>query len=159
MLFLLILSPLSLSLSLCLFDTHLRTINSLFSILYQMIRNILTYNRQSHPDFPILSDQIKAYVPRYLIFCLIWCFSGDGKMSYREKMEDFICSTTAIPVPPGTTPIIDFEVDTQGEWVLWSNRLGDDVFTIFCYKITYVCSFSFTPTSFSLIHILYCTRQ
>ena len=46
-------------------------------------------------------------------------------------MEDFICSTTTIPVPPGTTPIIDFEVDIQGEWVLWSNRLGDDVFTFF----------------------------
>ena len=146
MLFLLILSPLSLSLSLCLFDTHLRTINSLFSILYQMIRNILTYNRQSHPDFPILSDQIKAYVPRYLIFCLIWCFSGDGKMSYREKMEDFICSTTAIPVPPGTTPIIDFEVDTQGEWVLWSNRLGDDVFTFFAIKLhMYVASLLLLP--------------
>ena len=86
-----------------------------------MIRNILTYN-QSYPDFPMLSDQIETYVPCYLIFCLIWCFSGDGKMSYREKMEDFIRGTTTIPLPPGTTPIIDFEVNIQGEWVLWANR-------------------------------------
>ena len=55
-------------------------------------------------------------------------------------MEDLICSTTAIPVPPGTTPVIDFEVDTEGEWVLWSNRL-DDIFTFFAIKLhMYVAS-------------------
>ncbi|XP_011404630.2 PREDICTED: cytoplasmic dynein 1 heavy chain 1-like [Amphimedon queenslandica] len=102
--------------------TRLRALNSLFSMLHQMIRNIVSYN-QSHPDFPMLSDQIEAYVPRYLIFCLIWCFSGDGKMVYREKMGDFIRGTTTIPLPPGTAPIIDFEVNIQGEWVLWSNRV------------------------------------
>ena len=69
--------------------TCLRALNSLFSMLHQMIRNIISYN-QSHPDFPMLSDQIKAYVPRYLIFCLIGCFFGDGKMVYREKMVNFI---------------------------------------------------------------------
>uniref|UniRef100_A0A1X7T1M6 Dynein heavy chain AAA 5 extension domain-containing protein n=1 Tax=Amphimedon queenslandica TaxID=400682 RepID=A0A1X7T1M6_AMPQE len=89
-------------------------------MLHQMIRNIVSYN-QSHPDLPMLSYQIKAYVPRYLIFCLIWCFSGDGKMVYREKMGDFIRGTTTIPLPPDTAPIIDFEVNIQGEWVPWSN--------------------------------------
>ena len=33
-------------------------------------------------------------------------------------------------LPLGTTPIIDFEVNIQGEWILWSNRLGDDVFDL-----------------------------
>ena len=35
-------------------------------------------------------------------------------------------------LPPGTTPtcIIDFEINIQGEWILWSNRLGDDVFDL-----------------------------
>ena len=149
--------------------TQLRALNSLFCMLHQMIRNILTYN-QSYPDFPMLSDQIETYVPCYLIFCLIWCFSGDGKMSYREKMEDFIRGTTTIPLPPGTTPIIDFEVNIQGELVLWANRWGDGDFNLcihcFCYKlhITHVYSFSLPPsplppTSFSLIHVLYSIWQ
>uniref|UniRef100_A0A1X7U791 Uncharacterized protein n=1 Tax=Amphimedon queenslandica TaxID=400682 RepID=A0A1X7U791_AMPQE len=30
---------------------------------------------------------------------------------------------TTIPLPPGTASIIDFEVNIQGEWVLWSNRV------------------------------------
>ena len=32
--------------------TRLRALNSLFSMLNQMVRNILNYN-QSHPDFPM----------------------------------------------------------------------------------------------------------
>ncbi|XP_019859476.1 PREDICTED: dynein heavy chain, cytoplasmic-like, partial [Amphimedon queenslandica] len=102
--------------------TRLRALNSLFSMFHQMIRNIVSYN-QSHPDFPMLSDQLKAYVPCYFVSCLIWCFSRDGKMVYREKVGDFIIGTTTIPLPPGTAPIIDFEVNLQGEWVLWSNRV------------------------------------
>uniref|UniRef100_A0A1X7TTB6 Dynein heavy chain AAA 5 extension domain-containing protein n=1 Tax=Amphimedon queenslandica TaxID=400682 RepID=A0A1X7TTB6_AMPQE len=102
--------------------THLRALKSFFSMLHQMIRNIVSYN-QSHPDFPMLSDQIETYVPCYLIFCLIWCFSRDEKMVYQEKMGDLIRGTTTIPLPPGTAPIIDFEVNIQGELVLWSNRV------------------------------------
>uniref|UniRef100_A0A1X7TN30 Dynein heavy chain AAA 5 extension domain-containing protein n=1 Tax=Amphimedon queenslandica TaxID=400682 RepID=A0A1X7TN30_AMPQE len=94
--------------------TRLRALNSLFSMLHQMIRNIISYN-QSHPDFPMLSNQLEAYVPCYLIFCLIWCFSRDGKMVCWEKMGNFIRGTTTIPLPPGTVPIIDFKVNIQGE--------------------------------------------
>ena len=32
--------------------TRLRAVNSLVSMLHQMVRNILNYN-QSHPDFPL----------------------------------------------------------------------------------------------------------
>ena len=61
------------------------------------------------------------------------CFSllplrTDAKMSYGE---DFVHGTTTIPFPSGTTsPTIDFEVNIRGEWVLWSNRLGNDVFNL-----------------------------
>lgn len=102
--------------------TRLRALNSLFSMLHQMVRNIFTYN-QSHPDFPMMSDQIDSYVPRYLIYSIIWCFSGDGKMMYREKMGDFIRGTTTIPLPIGTIPIIDYEVNIQGEWSMWANKV------------------------------------
>ena len=100
--------------------TRLRALNSLFSMLHQLVRNILNYN-QTHPDFPLESDVIEQYVPRYLIYCVIWCFSGDGKMKYREDLGDFIRSTTTIPLPSGNIPIIDYEVTIQGEWSLWTN--------------------------------------
>ena len=102
--------------------TKLRALHSLFSMLHQMVRNISNYNH-THPDFPMMFDQIEQYVPRYLIYSIIWCFSGDGKMSSRDEMGQFIRSTTTIPLPSGTTPIIDFEVTIQGEWALWTNKV------------------------------------
>ena len=102
--------------------TRLRALNSLFSMLHQLVRNILNYN-QTHPDFPLGSDVIEQYVPRYLIYCVIWCFSGDGKMKHREDLGDFIRSTTTIPLPSGNIPIIDYEVTIQGEWSLWTNSV------------------------------------
>ena len=61
-------------------------------------------------------------------FSLLPLLRTDAKMSYGE---DFAHSTTTIPFPSGTTsPTIDFEVNIRGEWVLWSNRLGNDVFNL-----------------------------
>ena len=69
-----------------------------------MIRNILTYN-QSHPDFPILSDQIEAYVPRYsewwtgkeilksnvsLSLCFIIKECRASLMSYNNKILEYL---------------------------------------------------------------------
>ena len=39
--------------------TRLRALGSLFSMLNQMVRNILLYNHQ-HADFPMQSDQVSA---------------------------------------------------------------------------------------------------
>ena len=39
--------------------TRLRALGSLFSMLNQMVRNILLYNHQ-HADFPMQSDQVFA---------------------------------------------------------------------------------------------------
>ena len=91
-------------------------------MLHQLVRNIFNYN-QTHPDFPLSVDSIEQYVPRYLVYCIIWCLSGDGKMRSREEMGEFIRSTTTIPLPSGTTPIIDYEVTIQGEWSMWSSRV------------------------------------
>ena len=89
--------------------TRLRALNSLFSMLHQMVRNVLNYN-QSHPDFPMQFEVLEQYVPRYLIYSIIWSFSGDSKLIQRGDMGDFIRSTTTIPIPSGTIPVIDYEV-------------------------------------------------
>ena len=58
-------------------------------------------------------DQLEQYVPRYLVYSLIWSFSGDGKMKSRAEMGNFIRSITTIPLPSGNIPIIDYEVSTR----------------------------------------------
>ena len=41
--------------------TRLRALGSLFSMLNQMVRNILLYNHQ-HADFPMQSDQVSQLI-------------------------------------------------------------------------------------------------
>ena len=90
--------------------TRLRALGSLFSMLNQMVRNILLYNHQ-HADFPMQSDQMEQYVPKSLVYSILWSFAGDAKMKVRHAMSDFIRSITTIPLPPQTNqPILDFEV-------------------------------------------------
>ncbi|XP_074612492.1 cytoplasmic dynein 1 heavy chain 1-like isoform X2 [Acropora palmata] len=103
--------------------TRMRALESLFSMVHQGIRNVLQYNQQ-HPDFPMERDQIERYVPRFLIFCILWAFSGDCKLKTREDLGQFIRSITTIPLPSSaTSSIVDYEVTIQGEWVLWQSKV------------------------------------
>lgn len=103
--------------------TRLRALSSLFSMLNQFARNVLNYNQQ-HADFPISNDQLELYIPRAMIYSLVWSFAGDAKLKVRCDMGDFIRSVTTVPLPNhGGDPIIDFEVNIKGEWVPWSNKV------------------------------------
>ena len=63
--------------------TRLRALSSLFSMLNQSVRNILLYNHQ-HADFHMSSDQLEQYVPKSLIYSILWSFAGDAKMKVRS---------------------------------------------------------------------------
>ncbi|RWS31185.1 Dynein heavy chain: cytoplasmic-like protein [Leptotrombidium deliense] len=105
--------------------TRLRALSSLFSMLNQSVRNVLNYNH-SHPDFPMQQEQLEKYIPKSLIFALLWSFTGDAKLKVRADLGDFIRNVTTIPLPPNTAtmPIIDYEVSiANGEWVAWQNRV------------------------------------
>ncbi|XP_022254853.1 dynein heavy chain, cytoplasmic-like [Limulus polyphemus] len=103
--------------------TRLRALGSLFSMLNQSCRNILNYNH-THPDFPMQQDQLERYIPRCLIYTLLWSFAGDARLKVRSDLGDFIRSTTTIPLPPNSAmPIIDFEVTVSGEWLPWQNKV------------------------------------
>lgn len=103
--------------------TRLRALSSLFSMLNKFTRNVLVYNQQ-HSDFPITSDQLEQYIPKALIYSLLWSFAGDAKLKVRSDLGDFIRSITTITLPNQTgVPIIDFEVNMSGEWVPWSNKV------------------------------------
>eukprot|EP00112_Aurelia_sp_Birch-Aquarium-sp1_P013630 Seg2899.2 transcript_id=Seg2899.2/GoldUCD/mRNA.D3Y31 product="Cytoplasmic dynein 1 heavy chain 1" protein_id=Seg2899.2/GoldUCD/D3Y31 len=63
-------------------------------------------------------------MPKYLVYSLLWCMSGDGKLKVREQVGDYIQKITTIPLPPSSAmPIVDYEVTTQGEWVPWQNKV------------------------------------
>ncbi|KAK6637160.1 Dynein heavy chain, cytoplasmic [Polyplax serrata] len=103
--------------------TRLRALNSLFSMLNQGVRNVLEHN-EAHSDFPLTNEQLEAYIPKCLVYSLLWSFSGDSKLKVRSDLGDFIRSVTTIPLPGSTTlPIIDYEVNVTGDWAPWSNKV------------------------------------
>jgi dynein heavy chain 1 len=103
--------------------TKLRVLNALFSMIHQTIRNVYRYN-QTHPDFPMEPDQMDRYVSRSLIYCLLWSFTGDSKLKSRQDLGNFIRNVTTISLPSAsTTPIVDYEVNIQGEWVSWQSNV------------------------------------
>ncbi|XP_019877694.2 dynein heavy chain, cytoplasmic isoform X2 [Aethina tumida] len=103
--------------------TRLRALSSLFSMLNQAVRNILQYNH-SHSDFPMANEQMELYIPKCLVYALLWSFSGDAKLKVRSDLGDFIRSVTTVPLPPDpNVAIIDFEVNINGEWSPWSNKV------------------------------------
>lgn len=104
--------------------TRLRALSSLFSMLNQFARNVLNYN-QLHSDFPISADQLEQYIPKALVYSLLWSFAGDAKLKVRSDLGDFIRSVTTVSLPTSGSgaPIIDFEVAISGDWVPWSNKV------------------------------------
>ncbi|XP_055612109.1 dynein heavy chain, cytoplasmic isoform X2 [Uranotaenia lowii] len=103
--------------------TRLRALSSLFSMLNQGARNVLNFNHQ-HPDFPVPPEQLEQYIPKLLIYSLLWSFAGDAKLKVRSDLGDFIRSVTTVGLPAQSgSPIIDYEVNIQGDWVPWSNKV------------------------------------
>ena len=73
---------------------------------------MLQYNH-SHADFPLPSEELERYIPKCLVYALLWSFAGDAKLKVRSDLGDFIRSVTTVPLPPSThIPIIDYEVST-----------------------------------------------
>ena len=103
--------------------TRLRCLTSLFSMLKQIIRNVLNYN-STHSDFPMESDQMERYVSKSLVVAILWSMTGDGKLRVRDQLGNYIRGVCTVPMPPNpTVPIIDFEVTLQGEWQPWSTKV------------------------------------
>ncbi|XP_061071720.1 cytoplasmic dynein 1 heavy chain 1 isoform X1 [Conger conger] len=103
--------------------TRLRCMGSLFSMLHQACRNVALYNN-NHPDFPMPIDQLERYMQRYLIYAVLWSFSGDGRLKMRAELGEYIRRITTIPLPSApNVPIIDYEVSITGEWQSWQGKV------------------------------------
>jgi len=88
-----------------------------------IFRNVLQYNR-THSDFPLSQDQLEQYIPKCLVYALLWSFAGDAKLKVRSDIGEFIRSVTTVALPPMTENIIDYEVRIY----------------ILCYLVTLVTS-------------------
>ncbi|CAO1413898.1 unnamed protein product [Diamesa tonsa] len=103
--------------------TRLRALSSLFSMLNQGVRNVLLFNQQ-HQDFPIPPEQLEQYIPKHLVYSVLWSFAGDSKLKSRIDLGDFIRSVTTVTLPAQAgAAIIDYEVTINGEWAPWSNKV------------------------------------
>ncbi|XP_064623935.1 cytoplasmic dynein 1 heavy chain 1-like isoform X3 [Lineus longissimus] len=103
--------------------TRMRALGSLFSMLNQAVRNVFNYNN-THIDFPMQQDQLERYIPKTLVYALLWSMSGDAKLKIRKEFGDFIRGITTVPLPPQPQlSIIDFEVAITGEWVAWQGKV------------------------------------
>ncbi|XP_018619664.2 cytoplasmic dynein 1 heavy chain 1 isoform X1 [Scleropages formosus] len=103
--------------------TRLRCMGSLFSMLHQACRNVALYNN-NHPDFPMPVDQLERYMQRYLIYAVLWSFSGDGRLKMRAELGEYIRRITTVPLPSApNVPIIDYEVSITGEWQSWQTKV------------------------------------
>ncbi|XP_047193613.1 cytoplasmic dynein 1 heavy chain 1 isoform X1 [Scophthalmus maximus] len=103
--------------------TRLRCIGSLFSMMHQACRNVALYN-SNHPDFPMPIDQLERYMQRYLIYAVLWSFSGDGRLKMRAELGEYIRRITTVPLPSApNVPIIDYEVCISGEWQSWQGKV------------------------------------
>ena len=106
--------------------TRLRALGSLFSMINQSVRTVLHYNL-THSDFPMNSEQLESYIPKALVYAMLWSFTGDSKSSYREEMSSYIRSATTITLPPEASSkgssILDFEITVDGNWAPWSSRV------------------------------------
>ena len=55
-------------------------------------------------------EGVESYTQKFLIYSLIWAFTGDSKLSVRNELGDFLRSACTVQMPSGQQPLIDFEV-------------------------------------------------
>ena len=96
-----------------------------------MIRKIVPHNSILVYILFLQSDQLERYIPKALVYALLWAMAGDGKLKVRQELGDFIRGVTTIPLPAQQTmPIIDFEV----------SRSNIEI-TVVCLYIIKMCQF------------------
>jgi dynein heavy chain 1 len=92
-----------------------RCLQTLFSMLNHVIRTIVKRQLFSNDQTtPLTEKQIEQYLVKSLVISMIWSFSGDTKLKYRQQLGEFIMNlikSSNMSAPADKSlPIIDFEV-------------------------------------------------
>lgn len=58
-----------------------------------------------------MSHSLVSGPQKYLIYAVLWSFSGDGRLKMRAELGEYIRRITTVPLPAApNVPIIDYEV-------------------------------------------------
>ncbi|EMR09626.1 hypothetical protein PNEG_02210 [Pneumocystis murina B123] len=105
--------------------TPIRSLNTLFTFIHAACKELARYNSQ-HEDFPLTNENIEAYISKKLLLYIIWSFSGDCKLTERQKFEKYIIqfTTTELPVLSNDRHLLDYDVSLPyGNWDLWETKV------------------------------------
>ena len=105
--------------------TEVRALGTLFSLLNQICKAVLTYNAR-HSDFPLQSEQVEAYVSKRILLSLVWSFAGDCPLSTRRAYGSKLAASTSIELPDlsGDASLIDFQVSLpEATWISWQSQV------------------------------------
>eukprot|EP01065_Artemidia_motanka_P046736 TRINITY_DN7156_c0_g1_i1.p1 TRINITY_DN7156_c0_g1~~TRINITY_DN7156_c0_g1_i1.p1 ORF type:complete len:4841 (+),score=1881.44 TRINITY_DN7156_c0_g1_i1:123-14645(+) len=105
--------------------TH-QYLTSLKNIINQGILNLIEHNSAS-PEFPLEEEALAKYVPRRLIFALVWGMAGGCNLESRTKFCDRLGDVARQCGLSGHVPgglIIDYDVQiSNGDWVSWQDSV------------------------------------
>ena len=112
-----------------------RLLSTLRAMLLRGINQILEYN-DSNIDFPMTESHFQSYVTKWLLFSLLWSFSGSMSTDKRILFGEFLVNHCTIELPSfsssvssslqpssslsSITSLIDYSVDIKdGNWIEW----------------------------------------
>lgn len=102
--------------------TREKLVSTLKSLLIRGIQKALEYD-ENHPDFPISGEHMNNFATRWLLYSLLWSFSGSATWEVRGKLGDFLLQRSGTSIPAGTN-IADYRVRIEdGELELWSDSV------------------------------------
>lgn len=106
--------------------TEARVLNTLFSLLNKICRNMIEYNIQ-HVDFPLDDTQMESYIAKKLLLALVWSFTGDCPLLDRQAFGMYVAGLSTTDAPPlheAAASLIDYDVTLpKGEWVRWQDQV------------------------------------
>ena len=82
----------------------------IFPVRISMPNNLLPLSPLSHPLNLSQPEAIESYTQKFVVYSLLWSFTGDAKLSVRNELGEFLRSCSTIQMPSGSTPLIDYEV-------------------------------------------------
>jgi len=99
--------------------TRGRLVQTLFSLLGRGAAMVLEYD-EAHPDFNMSYEHMDKFATKWLLFSMLWGFSGAATWEQREKFADMLLTQSGISTPDGLS-ILELQVQvSDGEFVPWS---------------------------------------
>lgn len=98
-----------------------RLLQSLKALIVRGIQCAIEYD-ENHPDFPMSGEHMVNFSKRWLLYSLLWSFSGSASWDIREDFGEMLIRTSGIAIPGGQLSDYRVRVD-DGEFELWSDSV------------------------------------